>query len=243
MINDERRAVKVQSDSTDKDSIFALEKPLEQTVDPDTAISPLPVPPMHFEEGYLNRPKPPQPEVDGPSAASQPEAMDQFVREGFLVIRNFLVVREVDECIQRLQLILDNWQSGERPGQDDPVNEAPSTPLVDMDMDFKCGRLPMPADSIDAIRRFFRMAVHDEFFEKFATSPQLLGPLKTLWGNDIALLQSMGLLKPPGTGEKRWHADQGYFRLIHPDKVRRLIHFGSDPSEQIDLVHTSHTSH
>jgi phytanoyl-CoA hydroxylase len=173
---------------------------------------------MHFEEGYLKRPLPPQPEMAGPSAASQPDAIDQFVKEGFLVIRNFIKPQEVEACIARLQFILDNWQNGERPGQDDPVNEAPSTPLVDVDMHFKSGRLPMPADTIDAIRRFFRMAIHDDFFREFATSPDILGPLKTLWGKDIALLQSMGLLKPPGTGEKRWHADQGYFRLIHPDK-------------------------
>lgn len=41
-------------------------------------------------------------------------------------------------------------------------------------------------------------------------------PAKHLLGADVKLVQSMALLKPPGTGEKRWHQDQGVFRLSHP---------------------------
>jgi hypothetical protein len=37
----------------------------------------------------------------------------------------------------------------------------------------------------------------------------LLGLTKELLGEDLKLVQSMALLKPPGTGEKRWHQDQG----------------------------------
>ena len=46
----------------------------------------------------------------------------------------------------------------------------------------------------------------------------MAGIARQLLGDDIKLLQSMALLKPPGTGEKRWHQDNAYFRLI-PNKV------------------------
>ena len=119
----------------------------------------------------------------------------------------------------RLNEIAEAWRTGVRPGLGD-TDEAPGTPLVDQDPDFTSGRLSMPEDFIDSIRRFFRIAVHDEHFRDLTTSPALVGPLNRLWGSDVSLLQSMALLKPPGTGEKRWHADQGYFRLApSPSKV------------------------
>lgn len=170
----------------------------------------MPVP--HFEEQYLERPLPPQREIVGAAAAAERSSIEQFEREGFLVIRNFLTPEKVAASKERLQHILDNWQQGRQPGKGSP-DEAPITPLVDLDQDFRTGKLPMPAETIDATRRFFRMAVHDTFFREMTMSPTLVDPLKALWGEDVALLQSMALLKPPGTGEKRWHADQGYFRL------------------------------
>ena len=52
----------------------------------------------------------------------------------------------------RLTEIADNWKSGIRPGLG-KKDEAPGTPLVDQDPDFTSGRLAMPTEYIDSIRR------------------------------------------------------------------------------------------
>ena len=121
-----------------------------------TATRTLPVPVPHFEEQYLERPLPPQREIVGAAAAAERSSIEQFEREGFLVIRNFLTPEKVAASKERLQHILDNWQQGRQPGKGSP-DEAPITPLVDLDQDFRTGKLPMPAETIDATRRFFRM--------------------------------------------------------------------------------------
>lgn len=53
--------------------------------------------------------------------------------------------------------------------------------MVDMDPDFESGKLEMPEEPIDSIRRFFRLAVHDDHFRDLSTSEALLQPLKGLW--------------------------------------------------------------
>ena len=59
------------------------------------------------------------------------------------------------------------------------------------------------------MRRIFRLSLHSPHFRRVVQLPAFTGPLRALWGDDIKCLQSMALLKPPGTGEKFYHADQG----------------------------------
>jgi len=103
--------------------------------------------------------------------------------------------------------------------------ESTTTPLVD----WAAGKALGPGETkIDAVRRLFRVAVHDDYFRALCMDKRLTKPLQSIWTRDedekvtesmgVALLQSMCLLKPPGTGEKRWHADQAYFRL-RPSRV------------------------
>ena len=42
------------------------------------------------------------------------------------------------------------------------------------------------------------MALHDQFFAQFCRHPKILSVVRELLGNDVKLLQSMCLLKPPG---------------------------------------------
>ena len=55
-----------------------------------------PVPPAHFEEQYLRCPLPPQPEIVGAAQLKTADAMDQFAREGFLVVRGLLDAQSVE---------------------------------------------------------------------------------------------------------------------------------------------------
>lgn len=98
---------------------------------PDPTSQPLPTisPAAHFEPYYLTVPQPSQSEVHGEEAARSDQALEQFKKEGFLVVRGLLGPGVVESCKRRLQEILDRWQAGERPGQGDPGESPPDAPL------------------------------------------------------------------------------------------------------------------
>lgn len=60
------------------------------------------------------------------------------------------------------------------------------------------GEQPVPRDRELAIRKLFRMAVYGEYFSQLACHPKIVAIMSQLLGEDIKLLQSMSLLKPPG---------------------------------------------
>ena len=70
------------------------------------------------------------------------------------------------------------------------------------------------------IRKLFRMARHDVFFRALASHAGMLAIARELLDDDVALMQSMLLMKPPRiSGIKVWHQDNAYFRLSPPDVV------------------------
>ena len=134
----------------------------------------------------------------------------RFERDGFVVIRGLLDSDDLAELRREMGSIIEAWplEATAAPG------EAPETPHVAFDLAVRTGQVPVPDAKADGVRRIFRMAVHSAFFARFCKDPRFVAFLQVLWGTeDIALIQSMALMKPPGTGEKRWHQDQGYFRL------------------------------
>ena len=48
------------------------------------------------------------------------------------------------------------------------------------------------------VRKLYRIAAHFEFFAKQCCHSRIVSIINQLLGNDIKLLQSMALLKPPG---------------------------------------------
>ena len=143
-----------------------------------------------------------------PVRRPRPSDVERFERDGYLVVRSLLDAAEVAELRAEMDRIVEAWPEG---GTSAP-GDAPETPLVAFDPAFLDGTL-RPRRRVDGIRRLFRMAVHDAFFAAFAKDGRFVDFLKALWGPDVALLQSMALMKPPGSGEKRFHQDQAYFRL------------------------------
>lgn len=62
------------------------------------------------------------------------------------------------------------------------------------------------------VRRLFRLATNNKVFRRLVLEDErLLAPARAILGDDLVLIQSMALLKPPGTGEKRFHQDQGEY--------------------------------
>jgi len=134
-----------------------------------------------------------------------PAKVNQYNEEGYFIERKLFTLDEVAKVKQGLQNLIKLW----------PDKLPPDVqPMITLDPDKKDSNEPLEFK----IRRFFRMAVHDEFFKNLASHPKLVAIAKLLVGEDLMLLQSMALVKPPGTGQKRWHQDNSYFRL-HPNKV------------------------
>ena len=67
------------------------------------------------------------------------------------------------------------------------------------------------------VRKLYRMARHLTFFRELARRPALLETARDLLGPQVALAQTMLLMKPPEiSGPKVWHQDNGYFALRPP---------------------------
>jgi phytanoyl-CoA hydroxylase len=140
-------------------------------------------------------------------------------QEGYLVIRGLLSTEEVEAAKARLQGTIDCWPHEAPPSVFNAERESPGVPLVDIDPSVLGGTLPTPRARELAVRRVFRLAVHDSHFTSLFSETKFTDLLATAWSTeDISVLQSMALLKPPGTGEKFFHADNAYFRL-YPDNV------------------------
>ena len=65
------------------------------------------------------------------------------------------------------------------------------------------------------VRKLSRMARHNDFFRNLAFHPKMVKIAKAILGPDIVLHQGQLLMKPPHFGgEKIWHQDNAYFRLV-----------------------------
>ena len=134
--------------------------------------------------------------------------LETYERDGYVVVRGLLRPAELERLKAEMNRIVDAWPAD---GEAAP-GDAPETPLVAFDPAVVTGQLKVK-NRADGVRRLFRMAVHDAFFARFAKDARFVDFLARLWGPNVALLQSMALMKPPKTGEKRFHQDQAYFRL------------------------------
>lgn len=86
--------------------------------------------------------------------------------------------------------------------------------LVQMEPTVRAGTVT-PSTPELGVRKLFRMTAHSAFFRDLAFHPGMVGIATTLAGPDIALFQSMLLMKPPHFGgQKIWHQDNAYFRLV-----------------------------
>lgn len=154
----------------------------------------------------------------------------------------------------RINEIVEAWPD-KSPASCFAESESTVTPLVDWAADKV---LASGEKKIDGVRRLFRVCLHDDSFRSVCKDRRLTAPLQRLWSSaetrgksssagtegdaGVALLQSMCLLKPPGTGEKRWHADQAYFRL-RPSRVFAYWIALDDTDEQNGCMFVQPGSH
>lgn len=162
------------------------------------------------------------------SEAASAAAAAAFARFGFIVVRKMLQAEEIAILKTCIADTVSGWPDS-APDSAFEATEAPFTPLVDFDPSL-CAAATAETPAVDQVRRLFRVARHIPAFRALAMDDRLCRPLQlpTVLGDSLAgeepssgvasppgvcLLQSMCLLKPPGSGEKSWHQDQAYFRV------------------------------
>lgn len=99
--------------------------------------------------------------------------MSQIEEDGYYVVKRLLTAEEVDACKKEIKEIVYKWyENFERTGVEgndweEPVNLMPA---------IKEGKRPMPEDKELSVRRLFRMAVTNEFFNKLCRHPKVCIP-------------------------------------------------------------------
>eukprot|EP00117_Sycon_ciliatum_P017392 scpid95453/ scgid5066/ Phytanoyl-CoA dioxygenase domain-containing protein 1 len=137
----------------------------------------------------------------------------EYKDNGYIVVRGLLTPNEVAETREEMRRMIDDWYDAfELNGKEGPAWKE----VVQRDPAVQRGDL-IPESRYRAVRKLYRMTTTSSFFERQARHEKLVKACQQLVGKDIRLLQSMALLKPPGTAEKRWHQDNAYFRLTPID--------------------------
>ena len=123
-----------------------------------------------------------------------------FERDGYYVMEGLLDDGEVESIRREITSIVDQY---------------PDVPEELVQIEPAVRRGAVTPESVElGVRKLFRMTLHNELFRSLAHHPVMVGIAVELIGQDVALFQSMLLMKPPRFGgQKVWHQDNAYFRL------------------------------
>ena len=123
-----------------------------------------------------------------------------FERDGYYVMEGLLDGGEVESIRREITAI---------------VGRYPDVPEELVQIEPAVRRGAVEPESVElGVRKLFRMTLHNELFRSLAHHPVMVGIAVELIGQDVALFQSMLLMKPPRFGgQKVWHQDNAYFRL------------------------------
>ena len=141
---------------------------------------------------------------------------EKLRKYGYFVVRGLLTNQEVEETKREISKIVSGWyerqtQSNGEEGLDweEIANRLDPQSLLSLQYlplsHLSYSRLPevkegtvTPSDPELAIRRLFRMSVHNKYFSDLCRHHKIVPIISELLGPDVKLLQSMSLLKPPG---------------------------------------------
>ena len=128
------------------------------------------------------------------------EHLQQFHQQGYFTVSGLLTDEEIQAVFAEVAQIVGRYP--EPPGE-----------LVQFEPRVISG--DVATESLElSVRKLFRMAVHNAFFQGLGRHPRWLEIVHTLLGPRVHLIQSMLLMKPPRCStNKVWHQDNAYFRL------------------------------
>ena len=127
-------------------------------------------------------------------------AVDRYHADGYVAVGTLFDPARIDAALTGLNsLLLDPRGAGIE------FEVGVGDRLADLDAEAR----------MNVVRKFMWFADHDERLRTLARDPVLMDVARRLIGDqDIALIQDMALLKPPGGGrEKPWHQDNAYFNI------------------------------
>ena len=126
------------------------------------------------------------------------QSIDRYRTDGYFVVRKLLNEQEVQQICERITYIVDN------------ESNVPAS-VIRYEEAVKRGELQVQEKEL-GVRKLHGVAMHDPFFRQLAFHPRLLEIARALIGSEIALMQSMTLMKPPRVSTpKVWHQDNAYF--------------------------------
>ncbi len=123
------------------------------------------------------------------------EQVEQYHRDGFLVLEGLLSETEVGTLRQRVEDIA-----------------AGRVPFPEEGLEYEPGAKEHRRN-IDNLRKINSCAEHDPFFLQHARNPAILEVVEALLGQDIKFFGDQLFMKPPGGMEKTYHQDSAYFNI------------------------------
>jgi phytanoyl-CoA hydroxylase len=137
------------------------------------------------------------------------DAIAQYRRDGYLVVREVLSRDHVEQCLAALASLAAD--PALQPGQ---PNDSGAFIALEPAADPSRATVTTRAD---LIRKFGNFTDASPALLRAAMSARLHTTLDALMGQGRLLLQEMALVKPPKvSGEKPWHQDAAYFRGSDP---------------------------
>lgn len=95
-----------------------------------------------------------------------------------------------------------------------------------------------------AIRKVYEFVNDEERLRQIAYHPDIIGPIRAVFGEEPKLVQDQALLKPPhGGGEKPWHQDMAYGNLTYTKAVMGAWIALDEASEDNGCMHVIPGSH
>jgi len=179
--------------------------------------------------------------------------IEQFRKDGFLAFENVLTQEEVEEARVALTAItvglMERAQRGEakiRERPDATLNYAGVqviNPDTGFGIHFESGIDPLSMSPEEAELKFRKLhgyhQEHPTFIKLALDHPNIIGTMRQIIGEDVALKAEMALSKPPFIGsEKPWHQDNAYFNWLPLEKVATAWIALDDATVENGCMHT-----
>lgn len=134
--------------------------------------------------------------------------IEQYERDGFLVIERLLDPGDVDRLLSRVAELVE-----------DPARQPGIRLQVEPSL---TGETAAPR--LDTLRKIEGLVEHDEIFGDLARNPRVLGVFQSLLGPDVKLFRDALMMKPARHGSaKPYHQDSAYWSIDPPELASAWI--------------------
>ena len=168
--------------------------------------------------------------VDGLAAIGD-DAVEQYDRDGFLVVRNAFAVERIQEALAELRAMSEAvdpdcaqvaYEAAMRTRIDETLG--PDADVADLDLRDRdeVTRILAQIDRQERarmVRKFMGFTKTHPPLGAIANDKPMRAAIERLVGEPTKLFQTMALVKPPGGREKPWHQDHAYFDLPLDAKI------------------------